>query len=384
MEDHSESFFDLVERISQRSVSGSGCGGSGVAGSSGPRSAAAHYLESTSKHCDTGSRERFEAVACGCRNWFCPDCCVGKGLRLRERLVAILETFTNVMMWTFTLDPTLFSGPEQAFDYVRAKRCISNVMRRLRERGFLHSGRYFVVIEWQDNGMPHWHLLCDSSYVPFELVCSLWNRFRPSSAGPVQGERPGFGAVRFSAPTFNSKRHAANYACAYLIQHPQNGYPEWIMPRNDIHRYSTSRGFWGTKEEPDDLSDDLTGPLDFDACPCCGSDADGAGEHCEDCGWSVSDESQIPDLPEERRKRRPIGERLKACAETSILVRLRDEVDESTGELVLRREFCGRLTVPLVEATAFIERPIEGKVRRVEIGAKDARRLLARFGVRRE
>src|SRR5688572_8184738 len=167
---HIVSAKDRIAVIGDSSRASGGNGGPGAGGgkrSAPPRPAASSYLESVGKHCDREeSRESYELARVGCRSWFCPHCCTGKGLKLRERLIPILETFTGLMMWTFTVDPTLFASPGDAFDYVRAKRCISNVMRQLRRRGFLHSARYFVVIEWQGNGMPHWHLLADASFIP--------------------------------------------------------------------------------------------------------------------------------------------------------------------------------------------------------------------------
>ena len=192
-------------------------------------------------------REGFMCCKKGCKSRFCPRCCIGLGIRLRERLKVALALFTSVQMWTFTLDPLVFSSAKAAFDYVRAKRCIGELVKVLRKRGVLHSGRFFFVVEWQQNGFPHWHVLLDASFVQFELVISVWNRFRPAWAGPVSGTRPGFGSVRFTMPKFASIEHAASYVTKYLTKQPKHDYPEWVKASRDrVRRFGTSRGFWGT------------------------------------------------------------------------------------------------------------------------------------------
>lgn len=148
-------------------------------------------------------------------------------------------------MWTLTIDPQLFSGPEEALAYVREKRCISRLCRDLRKAGLIGE-HYFFVLEFTQAGWPHWHLLVEATYVPFDVVCTIWNRFRPVWCGPVVDDRPGFGAVRFSAPIFRSAHHAGCYVTKYLIKTPRHGLPAWVLDTDKIvHRYSVSRGFWG-------------------------------------------------------------------------------------------------------------------------------------------
>ena len=247
---------------------------------------------------------RYEIAACGCRSWFCPHCCVGRGLALRERLIPVLHRFQSLLMWTFTIDPALFESPTKAYEYVKSKRCISNVMRRLRERGNLHSDKFFCIIEWQKKSeMPHFHVLADASFIPFDEVCELWNRYRPPEAGPVQGDRPGFGSVRFSAPRFRSVEHAARYACKYLIKHPEHGYPAWVLDSTgEVHRYSTSRGFWGDQKRR-------------------------------------SQSDSVDEAVDRHYMRKTVRDRLRACGQTSVLLQLVGGVDEETGEVVQRRKF---------------------------------------------
>jgi len=298
----------------------------------GPRPAArpSTYLAIPRKDCDQEQRDeekRYEVAACGCRCWFCPRCCVGRGLVLRRRLIPVLQTFTGLLMWTFTIDPTLFDSPAAAYQYVKSKRCISVIMRRLRKLGYLHSNRYFCVIEWQKKSeMPHFHILADATFIPFDVVCNRWNRFRPDQAGPVQGVRPGFGSVRFSAPKFHSVEHAARYACKYLIKHPEHGYPDWVFDLIDdgheVHRYTTSRRFWG-KTKPENKSD------------------------------SVNDsEDQIDDDDVDDHVFVPIRKRLANCGKSSVILQLSDGIDYETGEVVTVRKFVAAIQCNVCEAAA--------------------------------
>lgn len=206
------------------------------------------YLESSTKDCDERVKGGLEVRPCRCRSWFCSGCCVGRGLILRERLLEVVQTFTGLQMWTFTVDPLLFPTPAAAYEYLRNERCLARLIRSLRRQDVLHTPRFFCVAEWQtQTEMPHFHVLLDASFIEFDLVCREWNHFRPESAGPVVGDRPGFGAVRFSASKhrFQDPAHATNYACKYLIKHPEHGYPQWVLDRpGQIHRYSVSSGFW--------------------------------------------------------------------------------------------------------------------------------------------
>ena len=226
-------------------------GGPGVAAAS-----VSHSLEEKRKQCGE-EREReplpeqiepettYEARRCRCKNWFCDDCAPSMGIALRLRLIPIIETFTSVQMWTFTIDPTLFNSPDEAFEYFKSKRCLSNLMRALRDRGLVHSSRFFSVIEWHKNGYAHWHVLIDASYVPKKIVQEVWDKYRPEWAGPKPDDRPGFGMVRFSKRKFSSKLHAARYATKYLIKPPESGYPDWVLDYGRyVRRYSTSNGFW--------------------------------------------------------------------------------------------------------------------------------------------
>lgn len=194
---------------------------------------------------------RYEVAKCGCRVWFCEDCCIQQGMKLRERLIPVLETFEGLIMVSLTVDPELFPDPKTAYYYTMDNRCISVTTQDLYRWNHLNTRRYFYVVEWQKNTeQAHYHILYDSTYIPFTSLLASWSKHRPDEAGPVIGKRPAFGTVTFSVSKFASPLHAARYATKYLIKVPEYGFPGWVLEMGKerrIRRYSTSRGFWGTK-----------------------------------------------------------------------------------------------------------------------------------------
>ena len=215
----------------------------------------------------------YEVVGCRCKNRYCDTCAPGLGYQLRKRVLkhGELRKFTSIQMWTLTIDPTLFESAEECYEHCRRRRVISELVRKLWDAGVLLSKHYFCAVEFQKNGFVHYHLLVDARHIPFEMVCSIWNRFRPKSAGPVKHaefckcsecvsggtgeikERPGFGSVRFSMKSrglvgksdgkFSGAKHAINYATKYVIKVPKEGWPQWVKDsRKNIPRYQTSKG----------------------------------------------------------------------------------------------------------------------------------------------
>lgn len=286
-----------------------------------------YLLEQGLKSCgtDTHSRgTRYVALRCRCRSRFCPDCCEYLGIQLRDRLRERLKQFKSCYMITLTVDPELFESPEEAWEYVRAERCIARFVRGLREHKYLNDRHYFYVVEFHKNGWPHWHLLLDADYIPHAELVAFWGTFRPKHAGPVRGSRPPFGTVLFSAPKFASSDHAAHYATKYVIKSPEDGWPEWVMDyTGNIFRYSVSKGFWSATEGK-------------------ASDANDAQETRAEAMAAEEDE------PTEARPRRPLRERLADCGAGTNICRVVVKFDKdglpSTG-----MEFVGRI------GTAFVE-----------------------------
>jgi|GEM_PF-4802201 len=389
-----ESFWSYHERTSKAKAAvavlddGAEASGAGGPASGGVRAA---YLESSAQHSDNGPAddavllgEHTEVASCKCRSWFCPHCCLGMGLRLRARVVDVLETFTRCMMVTLTIDPSLFVGPEHAWAHVRAKRCIGNLVRYLDRRGYLHSGRYLAVVEWQQNGMPHWHLLLDASYIPIDALRKAWNTWIPEHVTAEQRQEltAGLGWVRYSKQRFHSRRHAAHYACAYLIKAPKHGYPQWVVdsPVRSVHRYSTSRNFW--PKRPDALDDERpeaeevrdsrpTLPAGVDQCPVCEARGVGYCDHCPRCGWCSNAEPPAP---------RTIGDNLQRCGKGSIILQVSTYLSRWTGEQYELKRYIATVDadLPQIAAAEGVEL-VEGKGR-IVLARADARQVAARYG----
>jgi len=319
-----------MDALSVVSVAGAGASGAAAARPS-------PYLEDSSNTVtDTFERlsETLKVKACGCRSRFCPRCCMTLGYKLRDRLVEILRTFNTIYMITLTVDPWLFVQenspcPELGYFYVRDKRCVARFVKTLLGWGFLQSDRYFYVVEWQKNGFPHYHLVVDAKFVPFEAICKAWNAFRPPWAGPVAGDRPGMGSVQFTKSKCNRTRDAlgcAKYIIKYLTKHPERGYPDWVMDADyRIRRFSSSRGFWGGHQGPRD-SEDWAGTEDVTAVE------------------MEEGESII-----ETEKPMTIRERVAFCGKVSNVFKVIELVNVVTGEVKEREEFACVIGHPLAE-----------------------------------
>jgi hypothetical protein len=136
---------------------------------------------------------------------------------------------------------------------VGRKRCLSKLVAELNKAGYLHSERYFWVIEFHVNGWPHWHILLDTTFIPYEAFCRVWNRLGTGDENTM------FGMVRFSKGkggrmgAFRSVKHAAYYVTKYIIKEPQQGWPEWVLNyRGNVMRYRAHNGAYRTDVEEND------------------------------------------------------------------------------------------------------------------------------------
>ena len=273
----------------------------------------------------------FEVRACRCKSRFCPRCGPAMGYALRRRVQAALKQWASLQMWTLTVDPTLFDGPAEAWEYLRSNRCISRWVRELRSKGHL-TGRYFCVVEFHKSGWPHFHILVESDYVPFDVACRAWDRFRPSWApkqdGTGKDERPGFGIIRFSKGKreFRSREHAANYATKYVIKTPDYGWPDWVLQSTGrVVRFTTSRGFFANKEAGQSAAEEET-TIEDDALA-------HVSEYFEHA--SGQQEESTGD-----KKRRTVSERVEECGVQAIVCAVH-EVVRTDGVVEEERRFLG-------------------------------------------
>lgn len=208
------------------------------------RREAAVSLESTANSRGSTPDIRIRAKRCRCN--FCSKCGPANGRAVERKLRLAVKGFVAVQMWTLTIAPWLFESPEEMLEYVSAKKCVAELMRTLRDQNLLLSDRYFYTIEFHKSGFIHFHLLLDAKFIKHSIVQERWDKFRPKDAVHTEGQRFGFGIVRFS-PRDNQKfkrrpEVAVGYVTKYLTKHPKEGYPDWVhQSRKRIVRYRKSR-----------------------------------------------------------------------------------------------------------------------------------------------
>lgn len=195
-------------------------------------------------------------IGCRCRSRFCPHCGPVLGHRLRDSLSVAASAFSEPQLLTLTVDiaGTItgkgFSGPEAAWDAVRFHRYVARLM------GELQVERWFWVLEFQQNGSPHWHVLVDG-HVDLHRAWHLWR------------DVWGVGGLKLSKRgLFSNSLHAVRYLTKYLTKFPEHGFPSWVMSRvgGQVRIVSCSRelgalvrGAGGGDLDADDVGDDDDG-----------------------------------------------------------------------------------------------------------------------------
>jgi hypothetical protein len=299
-------------------------------------------------------REYLEVKACGCRSRFCPDCCTHLALKLRERLVPVLKTFSGLIMLTLTVDPKLFDSPEQAYWYVKDKRAIAELVRALLKAGHVKSGRFFYVVEWHKNGWTHFHLLVEADRIPFEVLAKLWGRHRPKSSPPWEGSyegslkgfAPEFGTVHVSKEDFANPEHAAHYALKYMMKLPERGFPDWVLDSTrQIRMFQPSQRLFdpqGMKEET----------------PADSATADENGASIVDLEATSVDESPEEETPFDDAVgsgKSTIRERLAKCGQSAVLMQVFETVDQFGRVIRTFRRFLRKLPMSFADALAMLE-----------------------------
>lgn len=149
----------------------------------------------------------------------------------REQLRPACKGWKDATMIMLSLDQSKFDSPLEAWNYVRKKRCIAELMRELKRRRLVHGPEWFYAMEFHvKGGWPHWHLVLHAGFIKYEIVRTIWGR----------------GHVWLSRPRgFKSVDHAINYATKYIAK-PDEVYPDWVLNYpGEIRRFSTSRGLCG-------------------------------------------------------------------------------------------------------------------------------------------
>ena len=191
-----------------------------------------------------------------CGNWCCPECGAKKGKWLRKILhTQKMELFIIPKLFTFTVNPSAFDSPLQAYRFVRDKNFIPRMMR------YMHIKKWVCVLECQKNGFPHWHIIADISdlkeawikgqgeslkvcfknpddksyhhvlhYVNMKQMHKLWRKWGI-------GEQVDFSRKKGR----KNKAHCFNYITKYLIKNPENGFPQWLLDEEKVCFVSASK-----------------------------------------------------------------------------------------------------------------------------------------------
>ena len=204
----------------------------------------------------TVASDRVVVAPCRCRSWHCTKCQRRLGEELLQRCVPAIANFKNILMLTLTLNRDLFPDAQSAYGYLKSKRCVGEVMRKLYRSKHpqirMHSKKYLQVLEWQADGWPHFHLAVDASYIPFEELSRLWN-----SLAPPQDQADSCSPLLLGY-TWVSKEVYSSY-CAdgtarkllkYITQ-PDHSVPQWVLDAPfSVRMYETSRGLFVNPSAP--------------------------------------------------------------------------------------------------------------------------------------
>lgn len=141
-----------------------------------------------------------------------------------------------MIMLTLTVDPKQFDGPEEAFRWIKDKRKVAELIRKLNRDGRIKTREFTQTIEFHENGWPHYHILVESRFVEKHYLQNAWK----------------IGHVWISKNDFEDVGHAINYATKYIVKTDADdgfAFPEWVLQyRGKIRRFSTSRGLCKTRK----------------------------------------------------------------------------------------------------------------------------------------
>ena len=166
-----------------------------------------------------------------CRSWWCDQCGLGRGVRLRVRFREICDDWADVVMVTLTVRRDWHEGPEAAYHYVQDGSYIPRLMAWMGIR------RWVAVMEPQaesGEGWPHWHIMADfqGQWVDYRGVHERWRRWGIGEQIEISRER-GQGLT---------PGQAVNYVTKYLVQPVKRGIPRWVLQSvKRVRRVSSSK-----------------------------------------------------------------------------------------------------------------------------------------------
>ncbi len=176
--------------------------------------------------------DRLFVVEERCRSRFCRICGPQLGRRLRQRLMLRAAGWENAVLITLTVDRhgtktgRGFESAKAAYLDVTGKRYVARLLRNLG----VH--RWVAVLEFTQDGWPHWHVLAaDAPWVDYRELRRWWGDVWRVAA-----------VVNVQRKTWASAGHAVNYICKYLTKVPERDFPDWVLDaKTRVRMVSTSR-----------------------------------------------------------------------------------------------------------------------------------------------
>jgi hypothetical protein len=161
------------------------------------------------------------------------------------------------LLITLTVDPKRFDGPRAALELVQAGRKLSRGMGAFLQRygcgEDLGKGRWMSRLEFQRNGMPHWHVL---TFVPKAAVRRM----------PLKDAMTPFWSMGFSNVQRRFDLKYLTKACAYVTKGAEpSGVRASGLPWSGYAFITVSKGggrsdaFWEGVGEPAEGVDDVEG-----------------------------------------------------------------------------------------------------------------------------
>jgi hypothetical protein len=272
--------------------------------------------------------------------WCEKGCGLRQGLGLRDCLKVELESFASPFMVTCTVNQDRFEGPEDALRWIQGGGVVSEFVRVLRRAEHLLDKRYACFLEFQENGWPHWHLIFDASFIPFEVLCEAWAKAgwsgkagrdrwgeRPSFEG--KGQKPVFGGVNFRLKGRESLGAMCHYLTKYVTKIPAGGWPSWLMQwHGQVRRWSVSRDFWRSSAPPRSVRK----VTEFSKL---------RGKYFDpDEEWEEDDEF----LRKIRKTSKSIRHRVEGCGASSVVLEEVQFVDPGTATTVFKWRWVGMIS----------------------------------------
>ena len=151
--------------------------------------------------------EKFVVVAVTCKRWGCPYCATRK----IKRLAWMSRNATPNRLVTTTVSSKRYGNGKAAWD--ATSKAFPELIRYLRQT--FGDTEYLRVLELQENGMPHFHCMLRSPFIPQGPVVHEWRRLigQPTDAGD-KGDRPKEWAgvnVKKIDDTFRTFRYLVKY-----------------------------------------------------------------------------------------------------------------------------------------------------------------------------